>query len=61
MLVLTRTVGEKIVVGGPCVITLVDVDRGKVRIGVDAPASVPIMRIELLSPEELAKAMEKTR
>lgn len=48
MLVLSRKVGEKIIIGGNIVITLVDIDRGKVRIGIEAPKEVPVWREELL-------------
>lgn len=51
MLVLSRKVTEQIVIGeGPDAITIVivDVDRGKVRVGVSAPRNVRIMRKELL-------------
>lgn len=50
MLVLSRRKGERIVLGinGEIVITLVDIDRGKVRIGIEAPREMPIARQELL-------------
>ncbi|MDP3685365.1 MAG: carbon storage regulator [bacterium] len=48
MLVLSRKLGEKIVIGDNIFITVVDIDRGKIRLGVDAPREVPIFRQELL-------------
>ena len=48
MLVLSRRVEEQIVVDGPCVITLVEMRRGCVRIGIEADKSVNIARKELL-------------
>ncbi len=48
MLVLSRKLGERIFIGEDIVITLVDIDRGKVRIGIQAPRDVPIYREELL-------------
>ncbi len=48
MLVLSRKLGEKIFVGENVVITVVDIDRGKVRLGVEAPRDVPVFREELL-------------
>lgn len=48
MLVLSRKVGEKIYVGDDIVITLTDARHGKVRIGIDAPDGVPIVRAELV-------------
>ena len=47
MLVLSRRVGEKIRIGTSIVVTLLKVDRNKARIGVEAPADVPVVRQEL--------------
>lgn len=49
MLVLTRRLGEKIRIGDNIWITVVEIERGKVRIGIDAPPSVSVFRKELLS------------
>jgi carbon storage regulator len=64
MLVLSRKLGEKICIGDNICITVVDIDRGKIRLGIEAPREVPIFRQELLpakapapspaSPEESA-------
>jgi carbon storage regulator len=48
MLVLSRKLGEKIYIGDNICITVVDIDRGKVRLGIEAPRDVPIYRQELL-------------
>jgi carbon storage regulator len=48
MLVLSRKLGEKIYIGDNICITVVDIDRGKIRLGIDAPRNVPIYRQELL-------------
>ena len=48
MLVLSRKLGEKIFIGENICITVVDIDRGKIRIGIEAPRDVPIFRQELL-------------
>jgi carbon storage regulator len=48
MLVLSRKLGEKIHIGDNICITVVDIDRGKVRLGIEAPRSVPVYRQELL-------------
>ncbi len=47
MLVLTRRESEKICVGNMITITVVRIDGDKVRIGIDAPADVPIDRAEI--------------
>jgi carbon storage regulator len=48
MLVLSRKLGEKIQIGEDICVTVVDIDRGKIRLGIEAPREVPIFRQELL-------------
>lgn len=48
MLVLKRKLGESIRIGPDIIITIVDVDRGSVRVGIDCPREIPIYRTELL-------------
>lgn len=47
MLVLSRKVGEKIWVGENICITVVRVAQGVVRLGIDAPTELPIVREEI--------------
>lgn len=53
MLVLSRSIGEKIVIdlggGETATLVVVDIDRGKMRLGIIAPRKVPIFRQELLT------------
>ena len=48
MLVLSRKRDERIVIGDNIVITIVEVRGDKVRLGIDAPAEVPVHRQEVL-------------
>lgn len=48
MLVISRRLGERIMIGDNIVLTVVDIDRGKIRLGIEAPRSVGIFREELL-------------
>lgn len=48
MLVLSRKVGEKIVINGGIVITVVKIDRNQTRIGIEAPEDISVYREELL-------------
>ena len=48
MLVLTRKVGERILVGDDVVITVLDSRGDGVRIGIDAPRGVKIQREEVV-------------
>jgi carbon storage regulator CsrA len=47
MLVLSRKPGEKILIGSGITITVVQVRGNQVRIGIDAPAEVRLVRAEL--------------
>ncbi len=48
MLVLSRRVGERLVIGDDIVITIIDVRSDGVRIGIDAPRNVRVNRAEVL-------------
>ncbi len=48
MLVLSRKVGESFVVGDDVTITVVNVGGNKVRIGIEAPPEISIVRSEVL-------------
>ncbi|MFY0406997.1 carbon storage regulator CsrA [Solicola sp. PLA-1-18] len=54
MLVLSRRVGESIVIGDDVVVTVLDVKGDVVRVGVSAPRSVAVHRQEVL--DDLAES-----
>lgn len=56
MLVLSRKLGEKIFIGDNICITVVDIDRGKIRLGIEAPREVAIYRQELLPLNQQQRA-----
>lgn len=47
MLIITRRPGEKIMLGDDVVVEVLEVNGSSVRIGVDAPRSVPVYREEI--------------
>lgn len=49
MLVLTRRVGESIVIGGDIEVTVLDIKGESIRIGVKAPRETSIQRAEILA------------
>lgn len=57
MLVLSRKLGESIRIGDNITVTVVDIDRNKIRLGIEAPRDVPVYRTELL-PEHLQPKTE---
>jgi carbon storage regulator len=48
MLVLSRKVGEVITIGSDIKITVLGIDRGLVRLGIDAPKEISVHRQEIL-------------
>jgi len=63
MLVLSRKVGERILIGDEIAVTVVRVTGGGVRIGIEAPAEMPVIREELkagLSEKSPPKPAVKT-
>jgi carbon storage regulator len=59
MLVLSRKLGEKIYINDNICITVVDIDRGKIRLGIEAPRDVPIFRQELLGDKDAPAPADK--
>lgn len=47
MLLLSRKVGEVITIGNSVKITVISFDRGKVRLGIEAPKNIPVHRKEI--------------
>jgi carbon storage regulator len=47
MLILTRRVGETVIVGNDVAVTIVGVKGNQIRIGISAPRNVPIHREEI--------------
>jgi len=65
MLVLTRKPGQQILVGDDIVLTFLPKEGDQIRVGIDAPLSVNIVRKEIvgrdrnLSTKSVDKAVEK--
>lgn len=73
MLVLSRGRDQSIVIGDNVVVTVVDIRRDKVRLGIDAPEEIPVHRREVyeaiqrenrratqLEPEDLGRLVRPT-
>lgn len=58
MLVLSRKVGQRIYLNNDVVITVVQCNGNRVRIGIEAPGSVQIQREELRQAEPSLKLFE---
>jgi len=55
MLVLSRQRDQSIVIGNDVVITVVDIRKDKVRLGIAAPAEIPVHRREVYEAIQLEK------
>jgi carbon storage regulator len=47
MLIITRRPGEKILLGDDVIVEVIEVSGSSVRIGIDAPRSIPVYREEI--------------
>jgi len=47
MLLLSRKTGEKIIIGGNIELTIIDIKDGQVRLGIQAPRDIDVLRKEL--------------
>jgi carbon storage regulator len=54
MLVLSRKERESIIIDERIVITVIDLGRGRVRLGIEAPKEVPVVRSELRQADRRA-------
>ena len=52
MLVLSQKTGDKLRLGDSITINIIDVKKGKVRLGIEAPADVEIKRDKYLSEKK---------
>jgi carbon storage regulator len=52
MLVLTRRVNERIVIGDDVTVTVLEVRGAQVRLGIEAPRDVKVFREEVLQRDE---------
>ncbi len=59
MLVLSRKVGERILVGDQITITVVRVTNGGVRIGIEAPGEMTVVREEVKKETSQATSTKK--
>ena len=55
MLILTRRVGEKLVIGENVIVTVLGVKGNQIRIGIDAPQEVQVHREEIFRRIQLER------
>ena len=58
MLVLSRKVGERILLGDKIKITVVRISGGGVRLGIEAPTDLPVVREEVVISQQSGKTLQ---
>ena len=58
MLVLSRKVGEKLIIDGNITVEVVKVQGNRITIGIQAPADVKVLRGELKQPKAKTQTVE---
>ena len=61
MLVLSRKIGERIVIGNKIVVTVIEMQGDRVKLGFTAPHEVPIDREEVHSRRQAQTALDVVR
>jgi carbon storage regulator len=59
MLILTRRVGETVMIGHEITVTVVEVKGTQIRLGIQAAKEIPVLREELYIRAQEEKAREK--
>jgi len=61
MLILTRYVGQSIMIGDNISITILGIHNNQTRIGINAPEEIPVHREEVYERIQIDKAQKKIR
>ena len=61
MLVLSRKVGERILVGDNVTITVVRLTNGGVRLGIEAPTEMSVVREEVVQKQPVASTSDESK
>lgn len=59
MLILTRRVGESLMIGDNITVTVLEVDGLQIRLGIDAPKQVPVHREEVFAQIKKEQAQNR--
>ena len=59
MLVLRRGIGEQILIGDNIRVTMLAIEGQRVKIGIEAPKELPILRTELVEGERKGSLVER--
>ncbi len=57
MLILTRKLGESVVIGDNIIITVSDIKNGQIKLGIDAPKCVTVNREEVYKKDQVGNVL----
>ncbi len=57
MLVLSRKLNESLIIGEDIVISVLAIDRDKIKLGIEAPREIPIVRKELITDRQQGETL----
>jgi carbon storage regulator len=60
MLILTRRIGEKLIVGGNVTVTVLSIRGNQIRMGIDAPPEIKVYREEIYQKIQAEQAEKQT-
>ena len=60
MLVLSRRIGERLVIDAKITITVIEVRGGQIRLGIEAPPEIPVWREEVVARNEIVAVQPLT-
>ncbi len=61
MLILTRRAGKTLMIGDDIQVTVLGVKGNQVRVGIEAPKTIPVIREELLTRDRNQTAIPRSR
>ncbi|MGA2253416.1 MAG: carbon storage regulator CsrA [Thermoguttaceae bacterium] len=56
MLILSRRIGERLVIDDKITVTVIEVRGGQIRLGIEAPKAIPVWREEVVAKKESVMA-----
>jgi carbon storage regulator len=58
VLILSRRIGEVLCIGADITVTVIDIQRGQIRLGISAPSSVSVDRSEIRDRKDAERLRE---
>jgi len=60
MLVLSRRIGERLVIDAKITVTVIEVRGGQIRLGIEAPPEIPVWREEVVAKNAMVAVQSLT-